>query len=289
MKDIPQNPPIAGPAPDKELKDWKVYEVANSDLVVGLDKEPVVVTSLPSGRLTYSQCWGQSWDSSARAQPRMENGWECTTAPWWVNRDELGTAYAQTGPSDWLRVRASDLARAEPRPVSPVQVANVKTSVDSISFDVSDVGKPVEVKESYFPNWHVKGAEGPYRLAPNLMVVVPTSKHVELTYGLTGADWAGRFVTAVGAVGLVLLGLWTGARRHAAGDDGLETDPSNDGGLDDDGSDAVTPRDARPDDEETNPSSEGPPGAASGDLVDPAPIPSEGDFPDRREPVRAVP
>ena len=24
---------IAGPAPDKELKDWKVYEVANTDLV----------------------------------------------------------------------------------------------------------------------------------------------------------------------------------------------------------------------------------------------------------------
>ena len=34
---------------------------------------------------------------------------------------------------------------------------------------------PVVVKTSYFPNWEVQGAEGPYRLAPNLMVVVPTS------------------------------------------------------------------------------------------------------------------
>ena len=59
MKDIPQNPPIAGPAPDTELKDWKVYEVANSDLVVGMDREPVVVTSLAGGRPTYSKCWGQ--------------------------------------------------------------------------------------------------------------------------------------------------------------------------------------------------------------------------------------
>ena len=72
------------------------------------------------------------------------------------------------------------------------------------------------MKESYFPNWHVTGAKGPYRLAPNLMVVVPTSKHVELTYGLTAADWAGRVITVAGAVGLVLLGLWTGARRFAA-------------------------------------------------------------------------
>ncbi len=67
----------------------------------------------------------------------------------------------------------------------------MQSTVDKISFDVSEIGKPVEVKESYFPNWKVSGATGPYRLAPNLMVVVPTSKHVQLTYGLTGADWAG--------------------------------------------------------------------------------------------------
>jgi S1-C subfamily serine protease len=41
VKDIPQNPPISGPAPDKELKDWKVYQVAGSDVVVGLDHETV--------------------------------------------------------------------------------------------------------------------------------------------------------------------------------------------------------------------------------------------------------
>ena len=129
----------------------------------------------------------------------MQDGWECTTAPWWVNRDELGTAYAESGPSDWMRVKASDLAKAPPRKVTPAQVSNVRTTVDKISFDVSEIGKPVEVKESYFPNWQVSGAKGPYRLAPNLMVVVPTSKHVELTYGLTTADWAGRVITVGGS------------------------------------------------------------------------------------------
>ena len=52
--------------------------------------------------------------------------------------------------------------------------ATWRRRVDKISFDVSEIGKPVEVKESYFPNWKVSGAKGPYRLAPNLMVVVPT-------------------------------------------------------------------------------------------------------------------
>jgi hypothetical protein len=79
------------------------------------------------------------------------------------------------------------------------------------------VGKPVEVKESYFPNWQVKGAKGPYRLAPNLMVVVPTSHDVTLTYGLTKADWLGRVLTGFGLIGLVMLALWAGAVRFAAG------------------------------------------------------------------------
>ncbi len=288
VKDIPQNPPIAavGPAPDKELSDWKVYEVANSDLVVGMTKEPVVLTSLPSGRPTYSKCWNVAHDPAPGADPPMQDGWECTTAPWWVNRAELSTAYAQTGPSDWLRVKASDLAQAKPRSVAPVQVANVNTTVDSISFDVSDIGKPVEVKESYFPNWHVTGAKGPYRLAPNMMVVVPTSKHVELTYGLTGADWAGRVITGGGAVGLVLLGLWTGARRFGAGDDGLANDLNDGRDLDDEGSDGAAPRGAGPDDEEPNTPSDGPP---LDPLLDPLADPSGGELPGRTDPVRALP
>ncbi|MDQ1478126.1 MAG: hypothetical protein QOE62_3355, partial [Actinomycetota bacterium] len=286
VKDIPQNPPIAavGPAPDKELADWKVYEVANSDLVVGLSKEPVVLTSLPSGRPKYSTCWGVAHDPAPSADPEMQDGWECTTAPWWVNRDELGTAYAQSGPNDWQRVKAADLAKAEPRAVTPAQVSNVQSTVDSISFDVSDIGKPVEVKESYFPNWKVSGAKGPYRLAPNLMVVVPTSKHVKLTYGLTGADWAGRIITVGGAVGLVLLGLWTGARRYAAGDT-PEADVHDDGSPSDEGSDDGAPRGDGSDDE--NPDI--PPDAPRGPPADPWAEPPDGEPPDRRVPIRAVP
>jgi hypothetical protein len=282
VKDIPQNPPIAGPSPDKELKDWKVYEVANSDLVVGLDHEPVVLTSLQSGQPKYSTCWGKPWDVASGSEPRMQDGWECQTAPWWVNSNELGTAYSETGPKNWQRVPAADLAKARPTAVEAAQVSNVQQSVDKISFDVSEIGKPVEVKESYFPNWKVAGAKGPYRLAPNMMVVVPTSKHVELTYGLTGADWAGRVITIAGVVGLVLLGLWTGARRFAAGGDEPAPDPTDDGATGegrfgeerssrddpDSGSDGETP----------DPPPDGPP-----------PGPPDGEPPDRKEPEPALP
>ena len=76
---------------------------------------------------------------------------------------------------------------------------------ESISFDVDEVGVPVLVKMSYFPNWEVSGASGPYRVAPNFMVVIPQDTHVELTYGRTGVEYLSYGMTLLGFVGLVLL------------------------------------------------------------------------------------
>ena len=91
------------------------------------------------------------------------------------------------------------------RPVGTTKVSNIKTGTDTISFDVSKVGVPVEVKASYFPNWQVSGADGPYRVSPNLMVVIPTSTHVRLNYGYTGVDYASYLLTLLGLVGLFAL------------------------------------------------------------------------------------
>jgi hypothetical protein len=51
------------------------------------------------------------------------------------------------------------------------------------------------VKISYYPRWHVTGASGPYRVSPNLMVVVPTSKHVSLNYTTTPALTLGNILS----------------------------------------------------------------------------------------------
>ena len=72
-------------------------------------------------------------------------------------------------------------------------------AVDGVSFTVDRPGTPVLVKQSYFPNWEVSGADGPYRVAPNLMVVVPTDTEVSLTFGRSGIDLL--------ALGLSLLGI----------------------------------------------------------------------------------
>jgi hypothetical protein len=89
--------------------------------------------------------------------------------------------------------------------VRETQVSHIKTGDDRISFDVDRPGSPVLVKTSYFPNWQASGAKGPWRVAPNQMVVVPTSRHVSLHYGYTGADRSGYALTLLGIVALIAL------------------------------------------------------------------------------------
>jgi hypothetical protein len=89
--------------------------------------------------------------------------------------------------------------------LDPVKVSNVRTGDNFVSFDVDKVGVPVLVRTSYFPNWKVAGATGPYRAAPNFMVVVPTSTSVRLSYGYTSVDLGGYGATAVGVLGTVWL------------------------------------------------------------------------------------
>jgi uncharacterized membrane protein len=89
--------------------------------------------------------------------------------------------------------------------VPKTTVSRVRTTDDSISFHVSRVGVPVTVKVSYFPNWQATGAKGPWRSTPNLMVVVPTSHRVTLTYGTTNANRLGELCTVLGILALLAL------------------------------------------------------------------------------------
>ena len=67
------------------------------------------------------------------------------------------------------------------------------------------MGVPVEVKVSYFPNWRAAGANGPWRVAPNLMVVVPTGHDVTLRYARSGADKVGGAITLAAVVAAAVL------------------------------------------------------------------------------------
>jgi hypothetical protein len=161
---------------------WKIYEVEDSGIVTPLRDQPVVMKGVSKG--------GKTWLKPSEA--------------WYLNPSLHDVYYAASGPKSWQRIEPTDTN--PPRtPLQPVQVANVKTGDDNVSFDVDTVGVPVLVKASYFPNWHVSGAKGPYRVTPNLMVVIPTSHHVRLQYGYTSVDVIAMLLTLIGVAGVVWL------------------------------------------------------------------------------------
>lgn len=191
---------------------WRVYEVQDSELVEGLRYEPVVAET-DGG--TRAECFDVAPLGGTDPEPEL-GGWECDAAQWWRTEDLLDVRWAQSGPDDWERVDADALEDAPRERLPRVEVTDVVEDPDRVSFRVDRTGVPVVVKVSYFPNWEVRGADGPYRLAPNLMVVIPSDEEVVLTYGLTPVDWLGRVLTLAGIVGVVLLARWKGARRFAA-------------------------------------------------------------------------
>ncbi len=161
---------------------WKIYEVQDSAIVTPLRDQPVVMKGESKG--------GKPWLAASQS--------------WYLDPSRWDVYYAASGPKSWQRIASTDTN--PPRsPLPPVQVANIKTADDNVSFDVDTIGVPVLVKVSYFPNWHVSGAEGPYRVTPNLMVVIPTSHHVRLQYGYTPVDVAGMLLSLIGLAGVVWL------------------------------------------------------------------------------------
>lgn len=152
---------------------WHIYEIANAPLVHAVTTDPVVVSSI-SSRLS----------------------WLHANVQWWLEASATSRLLASSGPSSWPHVTSLAQVPATPRVMLPrVVVSHVVMGLSSLRFHVSRVGVPVEVAISYFDRWHVTGARGPYRVSPNLMVVVPTSTTVTLTYGESPAVAGGNVVT----------------------------------------------------------------------------------------------
>ena len=185
------------------------YEVRDSALVAPLTQEPVVVTGI---------------------EQTQDGGWLDIEVDQYVNPAKYPESIVWRGPAIWQRLPVTVskpkgdtsygdgiTVHAEPvRRILPnVTVSNVVETNTDITFTVDRVGVPVVVRTSYFPNWEASGATGPYRVMPNFMVVVPTSTHVRLHYGYSGADIAGHGATAAGLAGAVVLH-WTRRRRLGA-------------------------------------------------------------------------
>ncbi len=225
---------------------WDIYQAADADVVVPLTTQPVVVEK--------------------RSGDQRERNLELGTS-WFQHRDEWAAMPADDGPADWQRITvAVDESRAVPDPTRPasdpdtrgkqvdivvpqetidpvtlpeVTVSDVVMNEQDLSFHVDKVGVPVLVKVSYFPNWTAHGAAGPYRIGPNMMVVVPTSNDVSMTFDRSTSDLFWYALTAIGIVLLIAGRIWgdrvldwvdTRTAARAARRD-VDDDPATDAGI----------------------------------------------------------
>jgi hypothetical protein len=123
---------------------------------------------------------------------------------WYDDVAGLDRWLVESGPEQWRRI--DDVALGTRSPVSGSGVVSDMVLEDHrISFTTTAVGVPHLVKVSWFPNWKATGADGPYRAAPSLMIVVPTEEHVVIDFVDRAPETLGRLTTAGTLIGL---GVW---------------------------------------------------------------------------------
>jgi hypothetical protein len=179
---------------------FTIYRVGSGDLVEVPEYRPVLVDT-PAWRTT-----GLAW----YAHPE----WLKTPLVFASGKDkQASAAFAKSGPLPLTSLPREPLARPGELP------ATTNRTGDVISFTTDRIGEPHIVKVSWFPNWHVQGAEGPWMLSPGLMVVVPTQANVRLSYGDTPVDLVGKALTVAGFAALLaptVLGRLRARRRRSA-------------------------------------------------------------------------
>ena len=188
----PESPGVVDRSPGSPLPpasstfSFVLYEIRNSPIITPLTRQPVI-------------------------EHLSELGWRSTSISWYQTEADWPVEITTGGPASWPVYHAGTLlppsatARLPHTSVSDAQVTNKRVGLGRISFHVSRLGVPILVKVPYFPAWHASGAQGPWESTPDLMVVVPTSHHVVLTYGPTAIDWTARATSLIGVVGLVAI------------------------------------------------------------------------------------
>ncbi len=157
---------------------WTVFQVKNSELVTSLDFEPAAITN------------------SAHSE------W-LVPAVSVFQRGSSEVVRTIGGMDTWQQLEEDQFP--ELRALPEVEITEIRNGTDYVHFKVDQVGVPVLVKTSYFPNWKAKGAQGPWRVTPNFMVVVPTEEKVELDYGRAKIEVIAMIITLFGLASLVFV------------------------------------------------------------------------------------
>ena len=184
---------------------WVVFETQAS-IVEPLEVAPVVVDGVRDHQDEWLDVGIEWFDQLDPARPASSGPAEWRR----VDAEEVVTRYEAENTRLAGSIPFEDPALRDILPVTDVAqetvVTNVLADTDRISFTVDRIGTPILVRTSYFPSWKANGAEGPFRVAPNFMVVVPTQEDVEVVFSRTATDWSALVLTFLGLAGLGLVG-----------------------------------------------------------------------------------
>ena len=136
---------------------------------------------------------------------------------WYDDIENLDAWLVEDGPSQWRRVTSVDERLTDQRPYpSGGEVVITSFEDHEVGFTTTAVGVPHLVKVSYFPNWTVNGAEGVYRVAPSLMLVVPNQSEVTLQFQNRWVENLGMALTVVTVLSLSAYGIVSYRRGRTA-------------------------------------------------------------------------
>lgn len=151
----------------------------------------------------------------ASSEPAVWDGEESfvdAAIEWYDAVDGLDRWIVADGPEAWRRIDSTSTRSRTPIATSGT-VTDVVLDDHRISFTTTAVGVPHLVKVSWFPNWIASGADGPYRAAPSLMIVVPTQQDVVIEFKDRLPETVGKLMSIAT---LVALGIGALARRRKA-------------------------------------------------------------------------
>ncbi|MDK1010359.1 MAG: hypothetical protein QGM48_04670 [Actinomycetota bacterium] len=171
------------------------------------EPEPWTIFALPdAGRIDIAAMEPVVWAG--------EESFVDAALEWYDDVDNLDSWLVEDGPAAWRRVASVDERLSDQRPYSGGGAVELNTFEDyEVSFTTTAIGVPHLVKVSYFPNWTVEGAEGVYRVAPSLMLVVPTQAEVTLQFKNRWVENLGMALTAATLLGLAAYGVVVHRRR----------------------------------------------------------------------------
>jgi len=146
-----------------------------------------------------------------------EERWREKAQRWFTSRPLPRAPLVFTSDARFPQAPPGSEARPSERPLPGGVSLSERMGEESIEIETSRVGHPLLVKVSWHPRWRAIGADGPYRVAPALMLVVPRQPHVRLEYAPGPPDRLGHALTLLTLLGGALAWCAVRRRRRAGG------------------------------------------------------------------------